>query len=151
MNEPEKTAKQIFEESLVVEKKNQEFVSTLSEESQKKHNAVNAARKIMDEAGVPFWLFADLPVSEFMDLYMSFQGTPQDFDEKGNLSKSGEEFIRSHNTGLAYCCFDIFEQLRVEANKRFGKEIIPSYSDVIEHLAEEYAKEMEILAKEVEL
>ncbi len=149
--EPQKTAREIFESTKEAEKKNKKFIKTLSKEAQKKHSAVESARKIMEKAGVPFWLFADLPVSDFMDLYMSFHGVKHDFDATGELSKSGQEFVRDHNSGLAYCCFDIFEQLKVEANRRYGEDVIPSYADVIEHLAEEYAKEMSILAKEVDI
>ncbi len=97
----EKTDKQLLEErQAAVNKKNAEFVETLSDSDKKKVEAISVACQTLEGAEIPFWLFAERPVEigegVITDKYLQYNWVPKIYEGDGKIGDTGGEFLYNH-------------------------------------------------------
>lgn len=98
-----KTAEQEF-----IEKQNklkeiyEKLKLSLSPEDLKKNEEIYKARKILENAQVPFWLFTERPEINGYTGFARYSWLPKIYDKEGNITNGGRDFLDSHYRRLFY-------------------------------------------------
>ncbi len=127
-----------------------QIYETLSWEDKVKIDAVNEARKILENAQVPFWLFAEGKNLYGIDQYISYNWCPQIYDENDSISKVGSDFIKEHYQKFFYAVDYV---LGVAAENNFNVE--PTHENRLKTLSTysfwEYQSRMQLYPDELKI
>lgn len=75
---------------------NQKIYDSLTPEEKGKRDAVSKACKILEDAQVPFWLFAESKDSRGNDQYIQYNWCHKVYNEEGEVPEAGRDFIKNH-------------------------------------------------------
>ena len=81
----------------------EEIYQSADEEGKSKIEALDKACKILADAKVPFWIFAERPNEKAKDYYFIYQ-----------WCLSGKDFVSHHYEGLAWTFAEVFRNLAIE-------------------------------------
>lgn len=125
---------------IIAEKK---FYSSLPPREKEQYDAMREAGRLLKEKQVPFWLFAEVPVSEDCCNYARSQWCPtQGFNADGSITKSSTEFIAHHISAL---CWHLYSILIPSVSKNIEKEMVaPAIMELFFTYAGKYEKHLEV-------
>lgn len=95
-------------------KKKAEAIALLSPEDLVKQEAVDKALKILKDAQVPFWLFAEFVCPSGYTYYPGENWIYDPYDKDGNLTQGGQDFLKSHYSKLFFSIDLILNNLAIQ-------------------------------------